>query len=514
MKIVNTLAASAGKQADEIIVYELGSNSERATWGVPQVAISIAQWLSPEFEVRVSNWIYELGVYGKIDLKYKHNIQDIEYSYLRQLKEKDEKIDDLKHEINNYESIHFQQLDDKTIENIADSTNISDDILYKLSLFSFVYVLATNFTKEIIYNGKIYTVRLISYGHSQGIQDRLKTHKTNYPGYKLLLLCNVSNSLYAEKQIRNYLKTIDIHTYRIRDDGTKDKELFHTRPDYNITKVLSNIRSICLETVSFGIDDVKINELQKELNEYKTSKIDNESLKSKLEKQDEIIKELRIKNKLYYDRINSKDRSLRTTTEKMIQAESKVPALLESEASLRQQNISLQQIVDKLVSDKQEVKERESKRFCVCCNIPHPLESYSTWPTGNVRLECNTCHDKNIEDDEISDDTNKCTYCGRVRPIGKFYMDTTCKNTCITCISQQKMAKTRKDNFDDYMSRFMAEELLKNLKKKCTGCSIIKDITSFAKQGGHRDGYRSRCNQCERKRARDRYYNKIQLTNQ
>ena len=45
----------------EIIKCESGGNGERHTWGHPQVAVNIAQWISPEFDVHVSKWVYELS---------------------------------------------------------------------------------------------------------------------------------------------------------------------------------------------------------------------------------------------------------------------------------------------------------------------------------------------------------------------------------------------------------------------------------------------------------------------
>jgi hypothetical protein len=40
----------------------------RATWVHPQVAINIAQWLSPMFDVKVSAWVYEVMMTGKVDI--------------------------------------------------------------------------------------------------------------------------------------------------------------------------------------------------------------------------------------------------------------------------------------------------------------------------------------------------------------------------------------------------------------------------------------------------------------
>ena len=53
---------------NEIIRYNSGSNNERSSWGHPQVAINLAQWISPEFDVQVSKWVYELALTGKVEL--------------------------------------------------------------------------------------------------------------------------------------------------------------------------------------------------------------------------------------------------------------------------------------------------------------------------------------------------------------------------------------------------------------------------------------------------------------
>jgi hypothetical protein len=45
-----------------------GPNETRGTWAHPQVAINIAQWISPEFDVQVSKWVYELTFTGSVTL--------------------------------------------------------------------------------------------------------------------------------------------------------------------------------------------------------------------------------------------------------------------------------------------------------------------------------------------------------------------------------------------------------------------------------------------------------------
>ena len=52
----------------ELIKQNSGGNGERHTWVHPQVAINIAQWISPSFDVKVSGWVYEIMMTGKVDI--------------------------------------------------------------------------------------------------------------------------------------------------------------------------------------------------------------------------------------------------------------------------------------------------------------------------------------------------------------------------------------------------------------------------------------------------------------
>ena len=51
---LQVLSSSLAITIDVLLKYQTGSNSERKTWVHPQVAINIAQWISPEFDVQVS----------------------------------------------------------------------------------------------------------------------------------------------------------------------------------------------------------------------------------------------------------------------------------------------------------------------------------------------------------------------------------------------------------------------------------------------------------------------------
>ena len=62
------LSESAQICADSLIKYNTAYGSERSTWVHPQVAINIAQWISPAFDLKVSGWVYEIMMTGKVDI--------------------------------------------------------------------------------------------------------------------------------------------------------------------------------------------------------------------------------------------------------------------------------------------------------------------------------------------------------------------------------------------------------------------------------------------------------------
>jgi hypothetical protein len=51
-----------------LIKYEIASKTDQANWGHPQVAINVAQWISTEFDVRVSKWVSQLMVTVSVTL--------------------------------------------------------------------------------------------------------------------------------------------------------------------------------------------------------------------------------------------------------------------------------------------------------------------------------------------------------------------------------------------------------------------------------------------------------------
>ena len=55
-----------------------GTNITSETWAHPQIAINIAQWISPEFDVLVSRWVYEIMLTGKVDIRDNKTTQELD----------------------------------------------------------------------------------------------------------------------------------------------------------------------------------------------------------------------------------------------------------------------------------------------------------------------------------------------------------------------------------------------------------------------------------------------------
>jgi hypothetical protein len=77
-RFLDVLSSTVGIATFELLKQEQGGNGERHTWAHPQVAINIAQWISPEFDVLVSKWVYEIMLTGKVDIRDNKTTQELD----------------------------------------------------------------------------------------------------------------------------------------------------------------------------------------------------------------------------------------------------------------------------------------------------------------------------------------------------------------------------------------------------------------------------------------------------
>ena len=77
-RFLDVLSATVKIHTVELLKQEQGGNGERHNWAHPQVAINIAQWISPEFDVLVSKWVYEIMLTGKIDIRDNKTTEELD----------------------------------------------------------------------------------------------------------------------------------------------------------------------------------------------------------------------------------------------------------------------------------------------------------------------------------------------------------------------------------------------------------------------------------------------------
>ena len=145
-RFLDVLSSTAGIPVVELLKQEQGGNGERHTWAHPQVAINIAQWISPEFDVLVSKWVYEIMLTGKVDIRDNKTTQELD------IMNKENKL--LKNRIKLLESKILQKQPRETFE---ENKNV-------------VYIITTEY-KEAQGHYKI--------GKAQDLQKRLSTLNTS-----------------------------------------------------------------------------------------------------------------------------------------------------------------------------------------------------------------------------------------------------------------------------------------------------------------------------------------------
>ena len=77
-RFLDVLSVTVNICTVELLKQEQGGNGERHTWAHPQVAINIAQWISPEFDVLVSKWVYEIMLTGKVDIRDNKTTEELD----------------------------------------------------------------------------------------------------------------------------------------------------------------------------------------------------------------------------------------------------------------------------------------------------------------------------------------------------------------------------------------------------------------------------------------------------
>jgi hypothetical protein len=183
-----------------IITYEDHGRTDKATWCHPQVAIYAAQYISPEFAVQVTKWMFELAVTGKVELKKETTQEELEFKWKQTIEELQTKNKELEestkklHEKNKELVISTKELN-KTVRKLTRTVNCSlrKHHYNKFDLNSpSYYVYATHMLDE---DNKLVKVKHGIAGiRNENLDDRLQSHRTEDPDLQIKLVITSSES--------------------------------------------------------------------------------------------------------------------------------------------------------------------------------------------------------------------------------------------------------------------------------------------------------------------------------
>ena len=88
---VNAIESNTGIPVLELIKSDIGGNHS-GTWVHRKVGYHLAQWISPQFAVQVSNILDELFITGSVILCKEKSTNEIEITYQNQIKQLQEQI--------------------------------------------------------------------------------------------------------------------------------------------------------------------------------------------------------------------------------------------------------------------------------------------------------------------------------------------------------------------------------------------------------------------------------------
>jgi hypothetical protein len=209
-KYLQVLSTETGIPVSGLINIGSGSktlnDTKNLTWAHPQVSINIAQWISAEFDVLVSKWVYEIMLTGKVDIKNNKTTQELD------IMNKENKL--LKNRIKLLESKTLQK---QPRESFEENKNV-------------IYIVTTEF-KEAQGHYKI--------GKAQDLQKRMSVYNTSE---KHEVIYNTSCKNKKSMDLLEQLVHMNLEEKRVEPN----KEWFESEEDdaQDLIKVIENIKKI------------------------------------------------------------------------------------------------------------------------------------------------------------------------------------------------------------------------------------------------------------------------------
>lgn len=491
---------SSGKNLPvEIIKYNAGGNGERHHWGHPMIAINVAQWISPLFDVQVSKWVFELLITGKVVIGHELSNTELELEYKNKIQNVMEDYEKLK-QLHN--SLKFKRK------------------YHELEKGDCVYIC----------HNKLEPPNRYKIGKTNNINKTLKSYRRNAP-YTLLdylfytnkmtlLEDNILNKYISDRRPINHEVIEDIELKTIVDDLQQIIEIIRIPGTVGsfeqIQKYNDDINTPAINVID---DDKHI--FVMESSDDETDKTSKHS-KSKVKKNEDVEKRIdrveskkdNMYNELLEELENYTDKKLKELLYKF-----KLPVSGVKEVKKNRIRAHLKKINNDNEDNEENVNNNLIKtRKCDTCGESKELtiENFRVFGYG-FKKRCKKCDIKSCKTvvgvrvdikSEIKDDTvtATCSKCKSILSVDDFYKNKSNKSgresQCKNCSAKNK---NKKINGGVLKSMRLIKKRPTNVgdnEKWCPDCELVKKKSDFRKRKAAKDGCQTYCIECDNARTR------------
>jgi hypothetical protein len=242
-----------------------------------KVGYHLAQWISPQFAVQVSNVLDNLFMTGKVELGNEKSNSELENIY-------QEKINNLQNKLKNYETTIFNRnIDYCPIEYYG------KDIVYFLKFNIPIHLYDEYLSKYPMLQDSDY--KCIEFGVTSDLEKRLLSHKRDKKKDSLIFLHAIElKKRYTASKMEYYIKTI-AKQLNISFEYEKKKECVLVNEEmFNIlvNKISNGLNNLEDDIEETEIEDEKF-DIEEDNVKYKydieIKKLDNQKEKDKMDKE-------------------------------------------------------------------------------------------------------------------------------------------------------------------------------------------------------------------------------------
>ena len=443
---------------DSLIKYNSSYGEERSSWVHPHIAINIAQWISAEFDVKVSRWIYELMLFGNVTLNSERSYEELE----KKLKEQTMLAETLSNSLNSL-TMEYKKLK-KSHRQILKHKSV-----HYFKKGKCVYLISNILEDET--RTKI--------GSTWDINTRLKNLRTGIPFLRLHYLVFTDDYELIEKILKNHYKN---------ELDPNNHEFISTD---NISSIITKIRE---SMVLIKSDYTEIS--NEELIKYNIDTEEENTQDIKLDNDFYNIETTHIEIDKKQDEIDKKQDEIDNKQDTEIDNKQEIIKLIIKICPGKHHELEEDRILDSTNFHKNKATKDGYATYCKKC-------------TSKDRYK----NEDRLIKKEIQYDKKLFKWCSgishnyssdRIVKIDNFHKNSSVKGGlstyCKECTGQIKYGKDRKKRNMKYKQE--PPNITKDTHKWCTDCELILERKEFHNNKNALDGLQNECIICRKNKRK------------